>query len=675
MDFTLSSNFKATGDQPQAIAGLVSGIRKGLRDQTLVGVTGSGKTFTMANVIAKVNKPTLIISHNKTLAAQLASEFKEFFPKNAVHYFVSYYDYYQPEAYVPHSDTYIEKETDINEEIDRLRHAATQALLTRSDVIIVASVSCIYGLGAPDVYAREKIELRVGERISQRDFLKALIALRFERNDIDFNRGSFRVKGDVVDIFPAFADEEVLRVEFFADTVERLTMIDPLTGKTNRVEQSVVIFPASHYLATHDDLPDIIRNIRKEMAARVKWFKSKNKLVEAQRIAERVNYDLEMIQQTGFTSGIENYSRFFDHRKAGEPPFTLLDYFSASTASGKSDGFLLFIDESHMTIPQIRGMYAGDQSRKKTLVDFGFRLPSAMDNRPLSFTEFRRATGQTIYVSATPGPYELRVSTNSVEQLVRPTGLLDPTIEVRPTTNQIDDLLGEVRARTAKKQRVLITTLTKRMSEDLTEYLSELGIKVQYLHSDVDTLERIDILRDLRLGKYDVVVGINLLREGLDLPEVSLVAILDADKEGFLRSETSFMQTIGRAARHVEGHAILYADRITQSMKAAIDETERRRKVQKEYNKAHHLTPASIIKAVRGDRLVGKKAEKEKALLPDVANIPTEEVMRIIRHLNEKMELAAQNLEFEEAARLRDTIQKLTPSDSGKRRRNTRGRK
>lgn len=666
MDFKLTSDFKPTGDQPQAIRGLVRGVQKGMRDQTLLGVTGSGKTFTMANVIKELQRPTLIISHNKTLAAQLASEFREFFPKNAVHYFVSYYDYYQPEAYVPRSDTFIEKETDINEEIERLRHAATQALLTRKDVIIVASVSCIYGLGSPEKYGAEKITLHAGQRVALRNVLKDLTHIQFTRNDIDFTRGSFRVKGDVLDIFPAFADEEVIRVEFYGDEIDTISFINPITGKTLRKEKDVRIFPATLYVTTQEDIPDMVKTIRREMAARAQWFKKHHKLIEAQRIEERVNFDTEMLFATGFTSGIENYSRYMDGRKPGEAPYTLIDYFqeAAKAATGNPKDFLLFIDESHMTVPQIGAMHEGDKSRKTTLVNYGFRLPSAMDNRPLTFDEFRRRTGATIYVSATPGPFEKKTSTNTVEQLIRPTGLLDPSIEVKPTEHQVDDLVEQIQARIKKHQRVLVTTLTKKMSEDLAEYIAELGIKVTYLHSDIDTLDRIDILRNLRLGKVDVLVGINLLREGLDLPEVSLVAILDADKEGFLRSETSLIQTIGRVARHIDGHAILYADRITGSMKRAMDETERRRNGQRAYNTQHHITPASIKKAIRDDRLAGKKRE-EPDMLPEAKDIPQGELVRVIGQLQEKMELAAQNLEFEEAARLRDLITKLTPKPRG----------
>ncbi|MFA6511720.1 MAG: excinuclease ABC subunit UvrB [Patescibacteria group bacterium] len=663
MDFKLHADFKPTGDQPQAIRGLINGVKKGARDQTLLGVTGSGKTFTMANVIAELQRPTLIISHNKTLAAQLASEFREFFPKSAVHYFVSYYDYYQPEAYVARSDTFIEKETDINEEIERLRHAATQALLTRKDVIIVASVSCIYGLGSPAKYGAQRLTLHAGQRVSLRDVLKDLTQIQFTRNDIDFTRGSFRVKGDVLDIFPTFADEEVIRVEFYGDEIDTISTINAITGKTVRKEKDVQVFPASLYIAEQNDIPDMVKTIRKEMAARVAWFKKAGKLIEAQRIEERVNFDTEMLLATGFTSGIENYSRYMDGRKPGEASYTLINYFqeAAKAATGNPKDFLLFIDESHMTVPQIGAMHEGDKSRKVTLVDYGFRLPSALDNRPLTFKEFRERTGQTIYVSATPGPYEKKVSTKTVQQLIRPTGLLDPSIEVKPTEHQVDDLVEQIQARLKKKQRVLVTTLTKKMSEDLSEYIANLGIKVTYLHSDIDTLDRIDILRDLRLGKVDVLIGINLLREGLDLPEVSLVAILDADKEGFLRSETSLVQTIGRVARHREGHAILYADRITGSMKRAIDETERRRASQQAYNDQHGITPASIKKAVRDDRFAGKKHEEADVLLPKIKDIPPEELPHITHQLEEKMELAAQNLDFEEAARLRDLIAKLSP--------------
>ncbi len=649
---------KPKGDQPQAIAQLVAGIGQGLRDQTLLGITGSGKTFTMANVVARLQRPTLIISHNKTLAAQLASEFRDFFPDNAVHYFVSYYDYYQPEAYVPTTDTYIEKETQINEEIDRLRHAATQALLTRRDVLIVASVSCIYGLGSPAEYGRERLAIHVGERVNRSSFLHHLTNLRFERNDIDFQRGRFRVKGEVIDLFPAFSENEATRLRFDGNTVERIDTIDTLTGDTVHQESRVDIYPATHYLAPTDAIPGIAKAIRAELADRIAFFKKMNKLVEAQRLEQRTNYDLEMLLATGFCNGIENYSRYFDGRKPGDPSYTLIDYFPKD--------FLLFIDESHMTVPQIRGMIEGDRARKRVLVDFGFRLPSAFDNRPLSYAEFDTKITNAIYVSATPSIYEKGRSKHIVEQIIRPTGLLDPTIEVKKTQHQIDDLVAEIRARVARQQRVLVTTLTKKMAEELADYLEDLGIKVQYLHSDVDTMERIEILRDLRLGKYDVVVGINLLREGLDLPEVSLVAILDADKEGFLRSETALIQTMGRAARHVDGHIIMYADRVTGSMRRAIREVERRRKVQKAYNREHHITPKTIVKAIREDRLSGAKRVEEEVehLIP--RDLPAAEIPNLMRTLTEQMDLAAKNLEFEKAALLRDQISSIQKSTGGK---------
>jgi excinuclease ABC subunit B len=650
MPFKLQSEFKPSGDQPQAIQKLIKGLEKKHRYQTLLGVTGSGKTFTMANVINKVQRPTLIISHNKTLAAQLASEFQDFFPDNAVHYFVSYYDYYQPEAYIPRSDTYIEKETEINEEIDKLRNAATQSLLTRKDVVIVASVSCIYGLGNPGDYLELSIPIKIGESFKRDKFLRRLTDLQFIRNDANLERGNFRVRGDIIEIIPASADK-VYRLSFDGDIVETISQHDPLTGHDEGKLPGMHLFPAKHFVKPKEKLQAAVENIRDELREQIKKFKKEGKLIEAQRIEQRTNFDIEMMLETGYVSGIENYSRQMDFRSPGEPPSTLLDYFP--------DDFLLFIDESHITLPQIGSMYLGDKSRKQTLVDFGFRLPSAMDNRPLQFEEFEKRIGQTIFVSATPvKDRELKISKVVAEQLIRPTGLLDPEIEIRPTKNQIDNLMEEVQKRVAKKQRVLVTTLTKNMAEELASYLAEYKIKVHYLHSDVDTLERLEILRDLRLGIYDVVVGINLLREGLDLPEVSLVAILDADKEGFLRSETSLIQTMGRAARHVEGHVIMYADRITKSMKAAMDETLRRRKIQGEYNKAHGITPTGIIKTIKEGRLAGKKVEIEETeqRLKDLKNMKREEVAYLIEELRDQMDLAAKNLDFEKAAKLRDQI-------------------
>ncbi len=652
--FKLISKFQPTGDQPEAIKKLVSGIKHDDNFQTLLGATGSGKTFTMANVIEKIQKPTLVISHNKTLAAQLASEFQEFFPDNAVHYFVSYYDYYQPEAYIPRTDTYIEKETDINQEIDRLRNAATMSLLSRRDVLIVASVSCIYGLGNPANYLELSLELETKKDFKRDKLLRRLVDLQYMRNDLDLRRGTFRVRGDAIEIVPAHEDR-VLRLDFLGDTLEKLTEFDALTGEDEKSYESYRLFPAKHFITPQDKLQLAAENIRAELAERVKYFKAHNKLLEAQRISERTNFDLEMLLETGYVNGIENYSRQLDFRKSGEPPSTLLDYFP--------DDFLLFIDESHMTVPQIRGMYEGDRSRKLTLVNFGFRLPSAMDNRPLQFSEFLKKINQTIYVSATPTEYEIGKSAQVAEQLIRPTGLLDPDIEVRPTKYQIDDLLEEIKQRTDKHQRVLVTTLTKRMAEELAEYLKELGVKACYLHSEIDTFERLEILRDLRLGVYDVVVGINLLREGLDLPEVSLIAILDADKEGFLRSETSLLQVMGRAARHVEGHIIMYADRVTGSMKAAMKEVERRRQVQEAYNASHGITPQSIQKAVQETRLAGAKlAEEEKKPEVDVAKLDKKEVKYYLEELKDRMDLASKNLEFERAAELRDQIIEINKS-------------
>ena len=647
-DFKLRSDYKPTGDQPKAIENLLDGLDASVKEQTLLGVTGSGKTFTMANIIAKENRPTLILSHNKTLAAQLYGEFKQFFPDNAVHYFVSYFDYYQPEAYIPRSDTYIEKDSKINEEIDRLRHAATASLLSRRDVIIVASVSCIYGIGSVSSYGDMAIQLQKGEKRKQDKFIRRLTDLQYARNDIDFHRGTFRVRGDVVDVFPV-GEEVAYRAEFFGDTVDKITVLDPLTGEVLQTPNHLTIYPGSHYVTPKEKLDVAISKIRDELGARLKTFKSEDKLLEIQRLEQRTNFDLEMLEETGFVKGIENYSRYLTDREAGEQPATLLDYFP--------DDFLMFIDESHMTIPQLRGMYNGDRARKEVLVEHGFRLPSALDNRPLNFTEFEKHVNQTIYVSATPAEYELSRSPKPVQQIIRPTGLLDPKIEVRPTKNQVDDLISEIKDTVDKRQRVLVTTLTKRMSEDLTEYLSDLGIKVQYLHSDVDTLERSDILRDLRMGVYDVLVGINLLREGLDLPEVSLVAILDADKEGFLRSEQALTQTVGRAARHQEGHVIMYADKETGSMKRTIDETTRRRKVQAEYNKKHGITPKGITREV-GERMSSVDPDADKHKL-NLKKIPKDEYKHLIDELSAQMDLAARNLQFEEAAELRDTISEI----------------
>ncbi|HVU59237.1 MAG TPA: excinuclease ABC subunit UvrB [Candidatus Saccharimonadales bacterium] len=644
--FVLKSDFAPTGDQPAAIATLTGGLTKGEKEQVLLGVTGSGKTFTMANVIQNLQKPTLVLSHNKTLAAQLYGEFKKFFPDNAVHYFVSYFDYYQPEAYIPRSDTYIEKDSQINEEIDRLRHAATDALLTRRDVIIVASVSCIYGIGTPSDYNELSIEIKAGERRVRDKLLRQLTDIQYHRNDIDFRRSAFRVHGDVVDIFPA-GEEVAYRVEFFGDEVERIMQIDPLTGEILDKPAAVKIFPSSHYVTPQEKLQQAIGSIERELAARLGDFKAHGKLLEAQRLQQRTQFDLEMLKETGFVKGIENYSRYLTDREPGEQPATLLDYFP--------DDYLMFIDESHMTIPQIRGMYNGDRARKEVLVEHGFRLPSALDNRPLTFTEFERHVNKVVYVSATPADYELSRSPAPVQQVIRPTGLLDPPIEVRPIEGQIDDLIAEIRATVERHQRVLVTTLTKRMAEELTEYLQAINLKVAYLHSDVDTLDRTDILRDLRLGVYDVLVGINLLREGLDLPEVSLVAILDADKEGFLRSEQALIQTVGRAARHVAGHVIMYADRVTDSMRRTMDETSRRRAIQDAYNKAHGITPTGITKAVEKGLRPDLPEDAKKAKL-DLKKIPKDEYGGLVKDLTAQMELAAANLEFEKAAELRDII-------------------
>lgn len=644
--FRLKAEFKPTGDQPTAIAKLTEGLDKDTKEQTLLGVTGSGKTFTMANVIQNVQKPTLVLSHNKTLAAQLYSEFKSFFPDNAVHYFVSYFDYYQPEAYIPRSDTYIEKDSQINEEIDRLRHAATDALLSRRDVIIVASVSCIYGIGSVDDYSGLSINLKRNERRVRDKLLRQLTDIQYQRNDIDFHRSTFRVRGDVVDVYPA-GEELAYRIEFFGDEIERITKIDPLTGEILANLDDLRIFPGSHYVTPEAKLKVALGKIEKELAERLAQFKAGGKLLEAQRLEQRTRFDLEMMEETGFVKGIENYSRYLTNRAPGEQPATLLDYYP--------DDYLLFIDESHMTIPQVRGMYNGDRARKEVLVEHGFRLPSALDNRPLTFTEFEKHINKVVYVSATPAQYELSRSPEPIEQVIRPTGLLDPVIEVRPVDGQIDDLINEIKATVDKRQRVLVTTLTKRMAEDLTEYLQEINIKVTYLHSDVETLERTDILRDLRLGTYDVVVGINLLREGLDLPEVSLVAIIDADKEGFLRSEQALVQTIGRAARHIEGRVIMYADRVTGSMQRAIDETNRRRQIQADYNQAHGITPKGIAKTIEKGLRPDLPEEAKRAKL-DLKKIPKDEYGHLIRDLTAQMELAAANLEFEKAAELRDII-------------------
>lgn len=649
--FRLSSKYQPTGDQPAAIAQLADGLEKGEKQQTLLGVTGSGKTFTMANIIAKRNAPTLVLAHNKTLAAQLFSEFKSFFPDNEVHYFVSYFDYYQPEAYIASSDTYIEKDSAINEEIDRLRHAATSALLTRRDVIIVASVSCIYGIGSPDDYAEMSITVQKGERRVQDKFVRQLTDIQYSRNDIDFHRGTFRVRGDVVDVFPAGSDM-AYRIEFFGDDVDRITKIDPLTGEILDEPEYCKIFPSSHYVTPKEKVMRAIENIRLEYESRMAWFEKHDKLLEAQRLSQRTKYDLEMLEETGFVKGIENYSRYLTNREPGEQPATLLDYFP--------DDFLLFIDESHVTIPQVRGMYNGDRARKEVLVEYGFRLPSALDNRPLRFDEFERHVNQAIYVSATPGQYELEHSPAPAQQIIRPTGLLDPEIIVRPVDTQVDDLIAEIRAAINKHQRVLVTTLTKRMAEDLSGHLVELGIKTAYIHSEVDTLERGDILRDLRMGVYDVLVGINLLREGLDLPEVSLVAILDADKEGFLRSESSLIQTIGRAARHVEGRVIMYADRTTDSMRRAIDETNRRRDIQEQYNQAHGITPRGVDKAIdEGLRAIIPQKEDDKKEKLNLNKIPKDEYASLAKDLEGQMKLASANLEFERAAELRDLIAEI----------------
>ena len=647
--FELVSEYTPTGDQPQAIDQLVKGFQEGNQCQTLLGVTGSGKTFTMANVIAQLNKPTLIIAHNKTLAAQLYGEFKEFFPNNAVEYFVSYYDYYQPEAYVPSSDTYIAKDSSVNDEIDKLRLSATASLIERRDVIIISSVSCIYGLGEPENFEKMMVSLRPGMEKDRDEVLRQLIDIQYDRNEMDFKRGTFRVHGDVVEVIPANEADMAVRIEFLGDEIDRITKVDVLTGEIKSELSHVAIFPASHYVVGKEDLERAVKAIEKELEEQIKYFKSEGKLLEAQRISERTNFDIEMMRETGFCSGIENYSRHLTGSAAGQPPRTLLDYFP--------DDFIMMIDESHKTVPQVGGMYHGDQSRKRTLVDYGFRLPSALDNRPLSFDEFEQKIDQVLFVSATPGPYEAEHELLRAEQVIRPTGLLDPEVEVRPVEGQIDDLISEVNKEVAKKNKILITTLTKRMAEDLTDYMRELGIRVRYLHSDIDTLERTEIVRDMRLDVFDVLVGINLLREGLDIPEITLVAILDADKEGFLRSETSLIQTIGRAARNAEGHVIMYADVMTDSMKQAIEETERRRKVQMAYNEAHGIMPQTIKKSVRDLIAVSKKvAAEEVRMEKDPESMSEKELEKLAKELTKQMKKAAAELNFEAAAELRDKL-------------------
>lgn len=646
--FKLVSPYKPTGDQPQAIETLVKSIKDGHKEQTLLGVTGSGKTFTMANVIAQLNRPTLVLAHNKTLAAQLCSEFKEFFPENAVEYFVSYYDYYQPEAYVPQTDTYIEKDSSINDEIDKLRHSATLALSERRDVIIVSSVSCIYSLGNPIDYRNMVISLRPGMEKSRDDLLKKLVELQYERNDINFTRNKFRVRGDVVEIFPAASSDNIIRVEFFGDEIDRISEINPLTGELIAILKHAAIYPASHYIVSRDKMERAIKEINEELDQRLAYFREKGMLLEAQRIEQRTRYDLEMLQEIGFCTGIENYSRVLSGRKPGSAPFTLLDYFP--------EDFLLFVDESHVTLPQVRGMYAGDYARKKTLIDFGFRLPSALDNRPLNFDEFYERINQAVFVSATPGDLEKEKSAVTAQQIIRPTGLLDPEISVRPTEGQLDDLISEINIRVEKKQRVLVTTLTKKMAEDLTDYFDKMGVKVRYMHHDIDTVERMEIVRDLRLGEFDVLVGINLLREGLDIPEVSLVAILDADKEGFLRSERSLIQTIGRAARNAEGTVIMYADSVTPSMKNAIIETNRRREIQQKYNEEHGIVPKTIVKKVNDVLEISTHTDDEGK---NIKKLTKAQKQQLIESLTKEMKAAAKLLEFEHAAYLRDKINKL----------------
>ncbi|EPA0855068.1 excinuclease ABC subunit UvrB [Enterococcus faecalis] len=652
--FHLASKYEPAGDQPAAIAELVDGVKGGEKAQILLGATGTGKTFTISNVIQEVNKPTLVIAHNKTLAGQLYGEFKEFFPDNAVEYFVSYYDYYQPEAYVPSSDTYIEKDSSINDEIDKLRHSATSSLLERNDVIVVASVSCIFGLGDPREYSQQVVSLRVGMEMDRNELLKSLVDIQFERNDIDFQRGRFRVRGDVVEIFPASRDEHALRVEFFGDEIDRIREVDALTGEIVGETEHVAIFPATHFVTNEEHMEHAISQIQEELEARLKVLRSENKLLEAQRLEQRTNYDIEMMREMGYTSGIENYSRHMDGHQEGEPPYTLLDFFP--------DDFLLVIDESHVTMPQIRGMYNGDRARKQMLVDYGFRLPSALDNRPLRLEEFEQHVNQIVYVSATPGPYEMEQTETVVQQIIRPTGLLDPEVEIRPIMGQIDDLVGEIHERIEKDQRVFVTTLTKKMAEDLTDYFKELGLKVKYLHSDIKTLERTEIIRDLRLGEFDILIGINLLREGIDVPEVSLIAILDADKEGFLRSERSLVQTMGRAARNAEGKVIMYADKITDSMQRAMDETARRRAIQEAYNEEHGIEPKTIIKEIRDLISISKTADKDETVVQldkSYEDLSRQEKADLLMKLEREMKDAAKALDFETAATLRDTILEL----------------
>lgn len=652
--FHLASKYEPAGDQPAAIAELVDGVKGGEKAQILLGATGTGKTFTISNVIQEVNKPTLVIAHNKTLAGQLYGEFKEFFPDNAVEYFVSYYDYYQPEAYVPSSDTYIEKDSSINDEIDKLRHSATSSLLERNDVIVVASVSCIFGLGDPREYSQQVVSLRVGMELDRNELLKSLVDIQFERNDIDFQRGRFRVRGDVVEIFPASRDEHALRVEFFGDEIDRIREVDALTGEIVGETEHVAIFPATHFVTNEEHMEHAISQIQEELEARLKVLRSENKLLEAQRLEQRTNYDIEMMREMGYTSGIENYSRHMDGRQEGEPPYTLLDFFP--------DDFLLVIDESHVTMPQIRGMYNGDRARKQMLVDYGFRLPSALDNRPLRLEEFEQHVNQIVYVSATPGPYEMEQTETVVQQIIRPTGLLDSEVEIRPIMGQIDDLVGEIHERIEKDQRVFVTTLTKKMAEDLTDYFKELGLKVKYLHSDIKTLERTEIIRDLRLGEFDILIGINLLREGIDVPEVSLIAILDADKEGFLRSERSLVQTMGRAARNAEGKVIMYADKITDSMQRAMDETARRRAIQEAYNEEHGIEPKTIIKEIRDLISISKTADKDETVVQldkSYEDLSRQEKADLLMKLEREMKDAAKALDFETAATLRDTILEL----------------
>ena len=664
-NFELVSDYKPTGDQPEAIKELTTGIKKGEKAQILLGATGTGKTFTISNVIAKVNKPTLILSHNKTLAGQLYSEMKKFFPHNAVEYFVSYYDYYQPEAYVPSSDTYIEKDASINDEIDELRHSATSSLMERDDVIVVASVSSIFGLGDPSEYHNHVVSLRVGQEIERDRLLRELVNIQFERNDIDFQRGRFRVHGDVVEVFPASREDKALRIEFFGDEIDRIREVDALTGEVIGDREHISIFPATHFLTSEEIMDRALPQIESDMKKQVKKFTDEGKLLEAERIQQRTTYDIEMLREMGYCNGIENYSRYMDGRKPGEPPYTLLDFFPKD--------FLLVVDESHQTMPQVRGMYNGDRARKQMLIDYGFRLPSALDNRPLKLAEFEKHVNQVVYMSATPGPYEMAQTDHVVQQIIRPTGLLDPTIEVRPVMGQIDDLVGEINKRIEKHERVFVTTLTKKMSEDLTDYLKDLGLKVKYLHSDIKTLERTQIIRDLRLGKFDVLVGINLLREGLDVPEVSLVAILDADKGGFLRNERSLIQTIGRAARNANGSVIMYADTVTDSMQKAIDETKRRREIQMAYNKKHGINPKTIIKPIQEaissttkTEDSGKEADSTEFTTKDFAKLNRDDQTKMVEELTEQMRTAAKRLDFEQAATLRDTIMELKAQMTGK---------